>query len=63
MRPALRLRSAFSVPPARLLTDSLLAGTSENALQLTWEQGRSLFGRPKTLGAENGKGETDVHVT
>ena len=37
-----------------------LAGTSENALQLTWEQGRSLFGRPKTLGAENGKGETDV---
>jgi hypothetical protein len=43
--------------------DSELAGTSENALRLTWEQGRSLFGRPKTLGAENGKGETDVqHV-
>jgi single-strand DNA-binding protein len=33
----------------------LLTGTSENALRLTWEQGRSLFGRPKTLGADKEK--------
>ena len=40
---------------------SSLAGTSENALWLSGEQGRSLFGRPKTLGAEIGKGENNVH--
>ncbi|MGH9628755.1 MAG: single-stranded DNA-binding protein [Bryobacteraceae bacterium] len=53
-RARLSSRSALSVPPAGFSTSENLggAGTSNKALQLVWERGRSLSGCPRNNGRQ-----------